>query len=472
MTDAMTTAGRRVPPPLAFAAWRSEVRATAALAWPIALTFLSEMAIATTDTIIIGRLGAEALAAAALGLTTFFVFFFLAIGITMATAPLAAQALGARRPRLVRRVIRQGLWVGLVLSLPASVGLMFAEPVLLALGQPPEAARGAQVYLNVFAWSLPFAVGFTVLRNFAAALERPRLGLWVILAGIPLNAVLDYGLILGRLGLPRLELTGAGLASAIAHGFMFLVMLAIAVRVRPLRRYHILARFWRPDWRVFARIFRLGLPIAGIFLMEFGMIAGALIMLGWIGTGALAAHQIALQLAAITFKVPLGIAQASTVRVGLFVGRRDVAGVKRAGWTAMGLGVVFMGAMSLVMWTWPETLVGVFLDTSDPANAGVVALAAALILVAAVFQIGDGAQTIGAGALRGLSDTFVPMAFAAFGYWVLGLGASYLLGFPLGLGAVGVWIGMAVGLISVAIFHVLRFRRLTRLGVLPELARD
>lgn len=458
--------------PGSWAPWRAEIRATTVLAWPLVLTFLSETAIDVVDVVIIGRLGAEALAAAALGTMSFFLMMLLILGVTLATAPLAAQAMGARQPRQVRRVIRQGLWVTLLLGLPASILLSTADSVLIAFDQPVAASHAAQEYLNYRAWALVPAIAFMVLRNFAAVLNRPRLGLWVILAAIPLNGFLDYGLVLGRFGLPRMEIAGAGLASLVASVFMFLVMLWVALTVRPLSRYNILGRFWRPDWSVFRQIFRIGLPIAGIMGIEFGLFGASLLMVGWIGPNALAAHQIALMLASATFRVPLGISQAATVRVGNAVGRRDPAGVARAGWTALAMGLVFMTLASAVMWTWPDALVGIFLKKSDAGNAEVMALAASLILTAAVFQIWDGSQTIGAGVLRGLSDTKVPMTFAIFGFWGVGLPGGYLLGIVMGLGAVGIWIGITIGLSGVALFHVLRFRHLTRRGYLPGLAPD
>jgi len=467
-----TIIARGLPWPERAGPWRAEGRATAALAWPLVLAFLSETGIAMIDVMFIGRLGPGSLAAAALGTSAFIGMLLVTLGVVLATAPLAAQAMGARKPRQVRRVIRQGLWIGILLSVPASLLLMRAEPIMLFLDQPAEASREAQWYLNYLAWALPGAVCFIVLRNFATVLDRPKLGLWVILAAIPLNAALDYGLIFGAFGLPRMEIAGAGLASLISHVFMFGVMLWISLAVRPLNRYQILARFWRPDWVVFGRIFRVGLPISGILALEFSMFLGSVVMMGWIGSNALAAHQIALMLASFTFKVPLGIAQAATVRVGYAAGRRNVPGVARAGWTALVMGVVFMVAASIVMWTWPEAMVAIFLDTSDPANGSVVALAASLILVAAVFQVGDGAQTIGSGVLRGLSDTTVPLTFAVFGFWGLGLSAGYLLGFKADLGAVGIWMGMAIGLITVAAFHAGRFRYLVGKGYLPDVVGD
>ncbi|MBL6928540.1 MAG: MATE family efflux transporter, partial [Rhodospirillales bacterium] len=267
-----------LPRPERTAPWRAEGRATVALAWPLVMAFLSETGIAMIDMVFIGRLGANSLAAAALGTSMFIGMLLLTLGVILATAPLAAQAMGARKPRQVRRVIRQGLWVAILLSVPASFALMSAEPVLLLLDQPAAASSEAQRYLNYLAWSLPGAVCFIVLRNFATVLNRPRLGLWVILAALPLNAVLDYGLIFGAFGLPRMEIAGAGLASLIAHVFMFGVMLWISLAVRPLSRYQILVRFWRPDWAIFAQIFKVGLPISGILALEFSMFIGSVIM--------------------------------------------------------------------------------------------------------------------------------------------------------------------------------------------------
>jgi MATE family multidrug resistance protein len=205
-------------------------------------------------------------------------------------------------------------------------------------------------------------------------------------------------------------------------------------------------------------------------LLEYGIFAGAALLMGWIGTTALAAHQIALQVASITFMVPLGIGQAATVRVGQAVGRRDPDGARRAGWTAFALGVVFMAAMSVVMLTAPGFLAGLFIDRATPDGAAVAGLAAVLLIVAAAFQMADGAQTIAIQALRGLNDTTVPMLIAGLGYWGIGFGASYLLGFMGGLGAVGVWVGLALGLGAVAGLLIARFAILTRRRVLPDVA--
>jgi len=440
-----------------------------ALALPIVLTQVGQVAMMTTDAAFIGHLGPVALAGASLGLVLFFAVFMFAMGLLMATAPLAAQAFGGHRPRLLRRVIRQGLWVTIVISAPSLVLLTWAEDILILLDQPAEAVRGGAVYMTTLKWSVPFAAGFIVLRNFVSAINRPGVALWVMLAGIPLNALLDYALIFGHLGMPRLELFGAGIATTVVNAAMFGALLLIAVRGRPFRRYAILGRFWRPDWEVFRQVFRIGLPIAGIMMLEGGFFIFSFFVIGWIGTLPLAAHMVALQIPHITFMVSLGLAQAATVRVGQAVGRRDPAGAYRAGWTAVAMGLAFMAATTVVILLIPGPLASVFLDAGRADSAAVHAIAVQLLLFAALFQAFDGTQAVAAGALRGLNDTTVPMGIGVVGYWGIGLTASLLLAFDAGMGAPGIWLGFVFGLAAAATLLVLRFRALMRRGYIPAM---
>jgi MATE family multidrug resistance protein len=319
-------------------------------------------------------------------------------------------------------------------------------------------------------WSLPPAIAFAVIRNFISALGRPMPALWVMLAGAPLNALLDYALIFGNFGMPRLELVGAGLATTIVNSLMFVALTAIAVRRRPFRRYAILGRFWRPDWRQFREIFRIGLPIAGASLLEAGFFIGAVFVVGQFGTAAIAAHMIAMQVPHVTFMVPMGLAQAATVRVGHAVGRRDVAGAYRAGWMAFALTVAFMSVTTAITLTLPEAIAGIFLDTARDDSAAVLALAVSFLFFAAFFQIADGLQAVASGALRGLNDTMAPMVIAALSYWGVGLAAGIGLAFGAGMGGAGMWLGFIAGLVCAAILLTRRFRRLARFSYLPALA--
>ncbi|HEX2116588.1 MAG TPA: MATE family efflux transporter, partial [Alphaproteobacteria bacterium] len=342
------------------------------------------------------------------------------------------------------------------------------EEILLALGQDPANAAGAAGYAQAMLWGFLPAAGFMLLRFFVAALGRPNAALVVMVLAVMLNAVLAWALIFGRLGLPALGVVGAGLATSVANGFSFAALLGFVLLDRRLRRFYILGRLWRADWHRLRELFRVGLPIGCILLLEVGLFSAAVQLMGLLGTAEIAAHQIALQCAAIAFMVPLGIGQAATVRVGLAAGARDAAAVKRAGWVALGLGVAFMSTTALLMWIVPQSLAGLFLDLERPENAPVVTLAVAFLNLAALFQVFDGVQTIALGALRGLKDTRVPAMLAAAGYWLVGFPTGALLAFRAGMGGVGVWWGLALGLAVVAVLALVRFTRRERLGLLPR----
>jgi len=284
----------------------------------------------------------------------------------------------------------------------------------------------------------------------------------VMLLGVAFNAFGDYALIFGAFGLPALGLRGAGIATALTNCGLFLSLLGYVLIDRRFRRYRILGRVWRPDWARLREIFRLGLPIGLTLVMEVGLFAGAGFLIGLIGRAELAAHQIALQCASVAFMVPLGLGQAATVRVGLAAGRGDPAGVARAGITALTIGSLFMATTASLMWTMPGAIVGLFIDAADPANARVVGFAVTFLAVAALFQVFDGGQVIGMGALRGMKDTRSPMLIAAFAYWVVGIGLAVGLAFGVGLGALGVWIGLLAALMVAATLLVGRFFALQR----------
>ncbi|MGH6897914.1 MAG: MATE family efflux transporter [Geminicoccaceae bacterium] len=445
-------------------AWRREAHALASLSVPIVLTNVGQVAIQTTDVVMIGWLGADALAASVLGVNVMFVLLLFAIGVVAATAPMIAQDLGRRRHavREPRRTVRQGLWVALAIGLPACALLWQIAPLLHLLRQDPELIAAAEPYVHAAMWGFVPALWFVVLRNFIASLERPRAAMVVMFLGVGFNALADYGLIFGAFGLPALGLQGAGIATALTNLLLFASLLGFVLVDRQFRRFHVLGRLWRPDWTRFREIFRIGLPIGVTLVMEVGLFAGAGFAMGWIGTAELAAHQIALQCASVTFMVPLGLAQAATVRVGLAAGGGDAPGILRAGWTALIMGGVFMLAMATVMWTAPRAIVGLFIDAGDPANAPVVQAAVGFLAVAALFQLFDGGQVIGAGALRGLKDTRWPMVFAGLAYWVVGMSLAIGLGFGMGLGGLGIWSGLAVALAVAAALMIGRFIVLQR----------
>jgi MATE family multidrug resistance protein len=464
MTISNTNIAVGAPAPRTQGLWRAEFIGTIKLALPIALTQLGQVAMMTSDLVLIGHLGDKAIAAAALGQTILFAGFMLGMGLVSAVAPLAAQAFGAREPRMVRRALRVGLWVSIMAGLPLMAIQHAGESVLLALGQDKESARLAAQYLMPLSWSMILAWWFIALRGFMSAVNRPEPALWITLAAIPLNAVLAYAFIYGAFGFPRLELFGAGVATTLANIFMCVAGFWVAYTQHPFKKFRVLNRFWRADWKLLWRLIVVGAPISASFLLEYGLFASAAILMGWIGTSALAAHQIALQIAAILFMIPFGISMAATVRVGHAVGRGDSADTRRAGFAAIALGAGFMAVMVLVIIAARHVIPLLFLGTDAGATA---ALAATLLAFGATFFVVDGIQTIASGALRGLNDTRIPMIFAAFSFWAVGFTASYTLAFAAGFGAVGVWIGFTLGLGVYSVLLVWRFNVLTRRGYMP-----
>ena len=283
---------------------------------------------------------------------------------------------------------------------------------------------------------------------------------------VGLNAFVNWLLMFGNWGAPRMGVVGAGLASTLSNLFMFTGLLGFILWDRRFRRFHILGHVWRPDWPKFRELLRIGIPMGLAMGFEVSGFNAAAFLMGLIDAPSLAAHAIALQVASVTFMVPMGLAQAATVRVGLAAGSGDAEAIRKAGWTALALGVGFMALMALVLLVWPRAIVGLFLDLSRPDSAAVLAHGVAFLAVAALFQVADGAQVVGAGALRGLKDTRVPMLFAGLGYWGLGIPAGALLAFPAGLGGVGIWVGLAVGLAVVAALVGSRWTLRRRLGLI------
>lgn len=434
---------------------------TIALSVPIALTQLGQIAMMTTDLMLLGRLGEHVVAGAGLAHTMLFVAFAVGMGLVAAVAPLAAQAFGARDPRGVRRALRVGVWAAILTGVPLTAFQFCGEGLLVVLGQSPENAAVAGRYLAGLGWSLIPAWVFMAIRGFMGAVNRPEPALWITLAAVPSNFVLAWALIHGEFGLPRLDVLGAGVATTLVNIGMCAVALLICVTRPPFKKYRIMGRFWRFDAPLFSTLCRLGLPISGAYLVEFGVFGGAGLLMGTISTTALAAHQITLQIAAILFMVPFGISLAATVRVGHAVGRGDPEGSRRAGIAALVLGAAFMVLMTAVIAATRHVLPPLFLGTVTPDTAATAALIATLLLVGPVFFVFDGIQTIGAGALRGLNDTRVPFLIAIFSFWGIGFTLCWVLGIHTVLGPLGVWLGLSAGLIAQAVLLAWRFHRLT-----------
>jgi MATE family multidrug resistance protein len=448
--------------------WSAEIRATLALSWPMVLTNLAQTAMNLTNLMVLGRVGADTLAAAALGNNLYFAPMVFGLGFMLATVPMMAREVGRNRHsvRDLRRTVRQGLWAAVLIVMPVWLILWQGEAILLAMGQEPALARDAGTYLRAMQWGLLPFYFYIVLRSFIMTLERPGWATVVAFAAVGFNLVGTWALVFGNLGFPRLGIAGSAISTSLSSLLMFLGMVLVVSLDRRFRRYRLFGRFWRSDWPRFRQLARLGLPIAAMMAFETTLFNASAFLMGVIGAASLAAYAIVMQICSMSFMVPLGVNQAATVRVGIAHGAGDAAGVSRAGWTAYGVGVGFMALAALVMVAVPRTLISVFLDIDAPANAEVVAIATTFLIFAALFQIVDGAQAVGAGMLRGLHDTGVPMLIAGIGYWGIGMPLGTVLAFHFGLAGVGIWIGLSSGLAVVAVLLLWRWLRRDRVAPL------
>jgi MATE family multidrug resistance protein len=468
MTDHLSDPGPLVPA-TARHAWTLEARELLRLAVPLAATQLAQMIILATDTLMLGHFSKQALAGAAIGNTIYFLAWLMGSGVPMAVSPVIAHIQGehgtsGRERRRIRVAVRMGLWTAGLTSLPLMAALIFARPILLALHQEPALAEGAAIFVSGIAVGLPFALGFQVLRSFSTALSRAVPPLVVIVLAIGWNAAFDYVLIFGHFGLPRMGLLGAGIASASSNIFSFVALLAIILAAPAMRRYHILHRLWQPHWKSLVELMRLGFPIGLTMVFELALFNAATLAMGTFGISPLAAHQIAITIPSLTFMIPLGIGLAATVRVGLAAGAGDRIAARRAGFTAIAMAAIFMAGAALVLLLWPRQIASLWLP-DIPANADVLALAVLYLHVAAAFQLVDGIQVSASMALRGLKDAHGPMWIAGGSYWLAGAPVSVLLGFGLHMQGLGIWIGLAFGLLVAAITLTTRFAILSKRSV-------
>lgn len=453
--------------PSAPASARAELAATLRLAAPLVGANLLQMAVYAVDVVFVARLGEVELAAATLGVYLYSVILFAMSGLVGAAAPIIAAELGRRAHavREVRRSFRMGAWIAVLGSLPFMVLLAHGECLLLLAGQDPRVAVRADAFLDILLWAMIPALAGNVMRITASALGRAGWAMAITALGLVVSILANWLLVFGNLGFPALGLEGSAIASLSTAIAMMLAYAIVLVTDRRLRRFRLFGNWWRGEWARLRQIVVLGVPIAATMTFEGALFSAAGFLMGRIGVTEVAAHAIALQIAAFLFQVPFGIAQAATIRVGLAYGARDRVWIGRAGWAALAVGTGFMGFTALLLWIAPRAFLSVYIDASAPANAAMVALALQYLAIAAIFQLADGAQAVAAGVLRGVQDTRVPMVIAFVGYWGIGFTASVALGLWTDLAGVGVWIGLALGLLAVALLLVDRWRRRERLGL-------
>ena len=433
------------------------LRATLVLGVPLAGSHLAQIALHVTDTVLLGRYGTPELAAGVISTSTFFILFILGAGFGKAVMPMVATALGAGADDQVRRATRMGLWLSILFGVAIYPVLWFSGPLLRALGQTEEVARLGQEYMRIAGLGMIPALISMTLTSLLSAVGRTGVILWVTLASVVLNFVLNYALIFGHWGAPELGIRGSGIATVSVQIAGALAFAAYAARAGDLRRFRLFSRFWRPDWPAFGQVFRLGAPIGLTSLAEGGLFHASAVMMGWIGTVELAAHGIALEATAMAFMVHLGLASAATIRIGNAAGTGDLRGMREAGLVAIAVSALFGIAVVTLFLVAPAPIVELFVDPSKGDAAAIIAFGTKLMAVAALFQLGDAMQAMALGLLRGVQDTRVPMWIAAFSYWVVGVPVSYALGFLLGFGGIGLWLGLATGLFLAASLLMWRF---------------
>ncbi len=424
----------------------AELRPLLRLAWPVITAELGWMAMGLVDTMIVGRLGAEAIGAVSIGSGVFYAFAIFGIGMLLGLDYVVANAFGRDALGDAHHALVDGVWLAAALALALTAGLRLVAPLLPAMGVQPAVAAGGVPYLLAVSWSLPPLLVFTALRRYLQALGLVQPIMLAVVTANVVNAAACVVLVFGMLGVAPFGTTGAGWATTISRVYMLVFLLGYLVwreRRHPTGLAHV---DLVPSWRRLATLVRLGWPAATHITAEVGVFSVVTALAARFEPAALAGHQIALNSAATTFMVPLGISSAAAVRVGQALGRRDLAAARRAGWTALGLGLGFMATTALAFITVPNAILRLFTTDARVLTSGV-----ALLLIAGVFQLFDGTQVVLTGALRGTGDTRTPMVANLVGYWVLGLPVGCLLCFRGGDGVAGLWVGLCLGLITVAV---------------------
>lgn len=436
---------------------KQEVKTLFRVGLPVIAAQLLQMSMSFVDTVMAGRLSPEDLAAIAVGASVMLPFIVLSMGCMMAVNPIVAQNLGGRRFFQIGKNARQVLWLSQILALPSFFILRNLEIVMVLMDVTEEIIPIATGYLKAISWGIFPVYAYGALRYFNEGLSATRPAMYVALIGTLVNIPANYVLMYGKLGFPQLGAIGTGYASAIVYVVMFAVMLWFTYRFQPYKRFDIFGKFRWPEKKYLKELLQIGVPIGISSTMEVTMFAGVSLLISTISAVAVAGHQVAINFAAMTFMIPFGLSIAITARVGQSIGRRKVAEARFRGYIGVVISTLVMTCTALFMFLFPELITSIY--THD---AEVTEIAVQLLYMAAIFQISDGLQVSGFGALRGLKDTKIPMFVNLFAYWVIGLPLAYYLGFIAEYGAPGLWVGLIAGLTIAGILHNIRFYKQTK----------
>ena len=442
----------RLPPRL-----RTELRETLRLAAPLVLGQLSAIGMNVVDTVLAGHYGATTLAAVAIGANVWVLAIVAAIGVMMAMPPSVAHRHGAGESESIGALLRQALWLATGIGIVLFFAVRHAGPLLRLMGIAPDIAAQAQSFLHAISWGAPALTGYFALRGFSEGLALTRPTMYFGALGLVLLAPVGYVFMYGAFGLPARGAQGSGIATATVLWVQFAVFVFYIARRRHYLGYAPFARWDWPQPRALYELLRLGVPMGISLLMEAGLCVSAALLIGSLGADVVAGHQIAINVASVTFMVPLGVAMATTVRVGRAAGGGNADGARWAGFVGIGASLASQLVSCALMALFPHAIAALYTGDST-----VAAIAAHLLLFAAAFQFSDGIQVTANGALRGLKDTTGPMAITTLSYWGIGMPIGYLLCFHYGHGAPGMWIGMIAGLSAAAVLLFVRFARESR----------
>ncbi|AFY94703.1 MATE family efflux transporter [Chamaesiphon minutus] len=438
----------------------NEFKAFLTLALPLAGVQLSQAAIGFVDTLMMGRIGLETLAAGGLAALTFSVFVYTTSGILMGVSPIVATAYGAGDKPQIERVVQQGCLLVIGLAVPISFGIANFDILMRNLGQAETTVVLGNTYLDIMVWGFFPALGFALLRSVVSAMSHTRIVMSIAIGGTIINIIGDYVLGFGKFGFPKLGIAGLAVASIFTLWVMFLSLLGYILTHKELKTYRFFRQIYRVDRQIIASLIRVGVPIGIATALEIGLFTIVTYLMGLLGTEVLAAHQVVLQTVAITFMVPLAMSYAATIRVGQEIGQNNRVGAIRAGYVGVAIGLGFMLLMAAILLLFPDRIIGIFLDLQDPRNANVVPLATGIMTIAAISQILDGPQKIIMGALYGLQDTRIPAILSFVAFWGIGLTIGYWLGFHTSLGGSGLWLGQSIGIAISAVMFFWRFHHL------------
>ena len=437
--------------------YKFHIKETLKLAYPVVIGQLGHMMLGVVDSLMIGKIGAIPLAASALVNGLILLILVLGIGMSVALTPLVAIAKGSDNHDECGIILRQGLLVNLIFAFLLVIPIYYFSDIVYYLDQPIEVAEQAESYLKILNISIiPFML-FQTYKQFSEGLSFTKPPMYILIVSNIVNVFGNWVLIFGNLGFPRMELDGAGYSTLLTRVFIVVAIFIYIRKSKSFKEFDPSLKFKSINWPVIRKIINLGIPGGFQMFFEVGGFVFAAVMVGWIGTKELAAHQIAINLASITFMVGLGISIAATVRVGNYLGKRDLEGIKKAGYSALAIIALIMGFFGLMFFVLRDYLPTLYINDTD-----VIEIAASLIIVASFFQVVDGLQVVAVGILRGLTDLRITMVIAFFAFWIIGIPVAYLLGFTFGFGAVGIWISLVVGLSIAAVMFILRFQKFLR----------